>query len=217
VLQLGRVARRLPTVAERTGRPAKRERTRAQLIDAAQRLLTRRDASEIAFVDVADEAGVVHGTVYNYFRSREELFEAVAGSVAGEMSEEIAELYRDIEDGARRVSIGVKAFIRRAQEDRDWARAFLRVGAASARWSEVLTRHVLADLRDGERRGELRYESEQAALDLVLGTTLAAMRTVVEGRGRGKYEETIVRVVLRGLGVAARRMERLATLPLPSR
>jgi AcrR family transcriptional regulator len=180
------------------------------------RLLSRTDASEIAFIDVADEAGVVHGTVYNYFRSREELLEGVAGKVAGEMSEEIATLYRDIEDGARRVSIGIKAFIRRAHEDRSWARAFLRVGAASARWSEALTKHVLTDLRDGRRRGELRYESEPAALDLVLGTTLAAMRTVVEGRARGKHAEVIVRVVLRGLGVDARRVERLATMPLPS-
>lgn len=203
-------------MAERRGRPAKRARTRAQLIDAALRLLTQRDASEIAFIDVAGEAGVVHGTVYNYFRSREDLLEAVAGRVAGEMAEEIATLYRDIEDGARRVSIGVRAFIRRAQQDRGWARAFLRVGAASARWSDVLTRHVLADLRDGRRRGELRYESDQGALDLVLGTTLAAMRTVVEGRARGKYDEVMVRVVLRGLGVDARRVERLATLPLPS-
>lgn len=108
-------------------------------IDAALRLLAQTDASEIGFIGVADEAGVVHGTVYNYFR-----------------------------------------------------------------------------LRDGRRRGELRYESDQAALDLVLGTTLAAMRTVVEGRARGKYDEVTVRVVLRGLGVDARRVERLATLPLPS-
>jgi hypothetical protein len=48
-------------VPERKSRPPKRERTRAQLVAAALRLLTHRDASEIAFVDVADEAGVVHG------------------------------------------------------------------------------------------------------------------------------------------------------------
>jgi hypothetical protein len=79
----------------------------------------------------------------------------------------------------------------------------------------VLTKHVLADLRDGHRHGQLRYESESVALDLVLGTTLAAMRTVVEGHARAKYDEAVVRVVLRGLGVDGRSVERLATQELP--
>lgn len=202
---------------EQKRRPPKRERTRAQLVDAALRLLAHTAASEIAFVDIADEAGVVHGTVYNYFRSRDELLEAVAGRLASELAQEVAAFSDDIEDAAQRVAVGVKAFVRKAHKDRTWAQAFLRLGAASARMSALVTSRVVADLRDGLRRGELRYESERAALDLVLGTTLAAMRTVAEGRVRGDYAETIVRAILRGLGVDGRRAERLSSLSLPGR
>jgi hypothetical protein len=81
----------------------------------------------------------------------------------------------------------------------------------------VLTRNVLGDLRAGLRRGRFRYESEAAALDLVLGTTLAGMRTVLEGRARPGHDEGVARVILRGLGLDARAVERAATMTLPAR
>jgi hypothetical protein len=81
----------------------------------------------------------------------------------------------------------------------------------------VLTRNVLGDLRQGARSGRFHYESEAAALDLVLGTALAGMRTVLEGRARPGHDEAVARVILRGLGLEARAVERAATLTLPTR
>ncbi|MCB2573021.1 TetR/AcrR family transcriptional regulator, partial [Listeria monocytogenes] len=69
----------------------KRERTRRGLIDAAVRLFARKEVGEIALLDVASEAEVASGTIYNYFRTRDEVVEAVGLALANEFSESISQ------------------------------------------------------------------------------------------------------------------------------
>ncbi|HSX71523.1 MAG TPA: helix-turn-helix domain-containing protein, partial [Pseudomonas sp.] len=89
----------------------KRERTRQGLIDAALRLFARKEVGEVALLEVASEADVASGTIYNYFRSRDEVVEAVGIALADEFSEAIELLNVHVDSGARRLSIGVRMFI----------------------------------------------------------------------------------------------------------
>lgn len=52
-------------------------RTRAQLLEAAQRVFERNGFVEVRVADIVKEAGVAHGTFYTYFNSKEEIFRAV--------------------------------------------------------------------------------------------------------------------------------------------
>jgi AcrR family transcriptional regulator len=52
-------------------------RTRAQLLEAAQRVFERNGFVEVRVADIVTEAGVAHGTFYTYFSSKEEIFRAV--------------------------------------------------------------------------------------------------------------------------------------------
>ncbi|PTU04005.1 TetR/AcrR family transcriptional regulator, partial [Pseudomonas sp. HMWF031] len=49
----------------------KRERTRRGLVDAALRLVARKEVGDIGLFEVAAEAAVSNGTIYNYFRTRD--------------------------------------------------------------------------------------------------------------------------------------------------
>jgi len=69
-------------------RPGKRERTHAQLVDAALRVIARKDAAALSILELAHEARVSHGTVYNYFRTREEIVDAVALRLADSFTEQ---------------------------------------------------------------------------------------------------------------------------------
>ena len=75
---------------------------------------------------------------------------------------------------------------------------------------------VLADLRAGKRRGRFRYGSEASALDLVQGTVLAGMRTVIEGRAGREHAAAVATLVLRGLAIAAAEADEIAGRPLPA-
>ncbi|RPH66883.1 MAG: TetR/AcrR family transcriptional regulator [Myxococcaceae bacterium] len=196
-------------------RPGKRERTHAQLVDAALRVIARKDAAALSILELAHEAEVSHGTVYNYFRTREEIVDAVALRLADDFSEQQSQMFAGLEEGAARLTLAVRHFVLRAAEDRAWGLVFLRVSAAAARLGHTVTLKTLGNLRRGLKAGTFRYESEAAALDLVFGTTLAGMRTVLDGRAGRGHDRDIAYTVLRGLGATRSEAERLVARPFP--
>lgn len=193
----------------------KRERTRRGLIDAALRLVARKEVGEIALLEVATEAEVSNGTIYNYFRTREEVLEAVGIAMADEFSDAISALSADVHSGAQRLSIGVRMFIRRAAEDHQWASALLRIFHFDQAIRSRLAAHVLEDLQEGRREGALSYHDEGVALDLVVSCTTGAMRSVVEGRAVAGHDMQVAEMILKALGATPARARKIASLPLP--
>src|SRR5450830_1317085 len=160
----------------------KRERTRLGLVDAARRLAARKELGEIALLEVAAEAQVSNGTIYNYFRTRDEVLEAVGIAMATEFSDSITALSTEVHSGAQRLCIGVRMFIGRAADDPQWASALLRIIHFGHAMRSRLAAQVLDDLSEGRREGAFAFADESIALDLVLSCTTAEMRDVVEGR-----------------------------------
>jgi AcrR family transcriptional regulator len=197
-------------------RPGVRDRTRGLLLEAAVRVFARKGAGAAAIHEIAAEAGVANGTFYNYFRSREELVAATSLRLAERFDARIAASVAGVADPAERVAIGVRRFVLHAHEDPTWGAALVRVWASTP----VLRMHtatgLLADLRAGRRRGRLDFPSEPAAVDLVQGSVLAGMRTVLEGRDPARHASDVAALVLRGLGVAPAEADRIARRRLPA-
>lgn len=59
------------------GRTQALEDKRRQLLDAAVRVFARKGFHASRVGDIAEEAGVAHGLLYHYFRSKDEVLEAV--------------------------------------------------------------------------------------------------------------------------------------------
>ncbi|WP_256657948.1 TetR/AcrR family transcriptional regulator, partial [Pseudomonas sp. 2FG] len=194
----------------------KRERTRRALVDAALRLLARKEVGEIALLEVAAEAEVSNGTIYNYFRTRDEVLEAVGITLADEFSDAISALSTNVHSGAQRLSIGVRMFIRRAADDHQWANALLRIIHLDQAMRSRLADRVLDDLREGHREGALTFEDEGIARDMVVSCTTGAMRSVVEGRAVAEHDVRVAEMTLKALGVTPARAKKIAGLPLPA-
>ncbi len=202
------------TAAVRSVDGGVRARTRTLLLDAAVRVFARKGAGAAAIHEIAAEAGVANGTFYNYFRTREELLEAASGRLAERLHGEIAASRAAVSDPAERVAIGSRRFVLQALRDPTWGAAILRVWGGSS-LNRRTSGAVLQDLRAGRRRRRLRYASETAAADLVQGTVLAGMRTVLEGRAGEEHASAVAALVLRGLGVDPKEADVIAARPLP--
>ncbi|MBX3024139.1 TetR/AcrR family transcriptional regulator [bacterium] len=205
----------MPVPARRRPPSRARDRTRRLLLDAALRVFARKGAGGAALHEVAAEAGVSNGTFYNYFRSREDLVAAASLALAERLFEDITASMTGIDDPARRVAIGARRFVLKAIAEATWGRALLRVWATTPLLVDRTATPLLDDLRRGRRRRRLRYVSEAAAIDLVQGTVLAGMRTVLEGRAGAEHASDVAATILRGLGVDARAADALARQPLP--
>jgi AcrR family transcriptional regulator len=68
---------------------------RQQILDAARRRFLRNGFHSTSMQDVVAEAGLSTGAVYRYFRSKDEIIAAIAGSYATELRATIGELAAD--------------------------------------------------------------------------------------------------------------------------
>lgn len=140
--------------------------------DAAMRVVGRKGLEKATVDDIAREAGVAKGTLYLYFRSRDEILEKTIGATVDELLERV----QRAADGAgpfaetlERVLTAQFAFF---DENRDFFRLYFASGEYSEdrrlRQTRRYRLHIeqLASLiRRGRRRGELKIlDPERAAI-----------------------------------------------------
>jgi len=98
-----------PATGSRGVDPAKRR----QITDGASRVFLAQGFDAASMGAIAREAGVSKGTLYVYFKSKEELFEAIVEEQRRQQAEEIFTFDREapIEAELRRVGLGLARFL----------------------------------------------------------------------------------------------------------
>lgn len=197
------------------GMAPKRERTRRQLLRAAIGVLHERGVAGFAAQEVAAAAGMANGTFYNYFPTREALLGALAEEFVESYCRHIDASYAHIEDAAERMAIGGRRYVLFAAESPDWARLMLGLMDGGAPLLQRIAPFALRDLRMGVRQKRFRISSERAAMDLIAGTGLQAMRSVLAGAAGRSHASSAATLVLRGLGMDYEEAAEVARRPLP--
>ncbi len=165
-------------------------------------MFARKEASSVTIDDIIAEAAVARGTFYNYFQTREDVLKAVAASLSDDMNQNIWAQSIGIDDPAERMAIAIRQFLHQSIRDSTWGWVIVRIGLVAAPLSETIERGVLTDLEAGIRLKRFQVDNQQAAIDLILGTGLMAMRTIVSGHAKLDYPEHIAKLILKTLGVA---------------
>src|SRR4051812_23397940 len=81
-----------PPRYSRLGPDARRD----QILDAARRVFTRRDATTASTSEIAREAGVTRGLVHHYFGTKRELYLAVVADLAATLPALVRTDVRDL-------------------------------------------------------------------------------------------------------------------------
>jgi AcrR family transcriptional regulator len=76
-------------------RSRKGAQTRARLLDAAKQIFEEHGFLDARISDIAERAGLSHGSFYHYFESKEEVFREVAAAADDELSAPMAEVILD--------------------------------------------------------------------------------------------------------------------------
>ena len=110
-------------VAERKER--EKQQRRNDIIDAAEKVFFSKGFTNSTMDDVAEEAELSKGTLYLYFKSKEELFHEIAGR-----GEELLEKYfkkaiKNKRNGIKKVRAIGEAFIKFFMENREYHEAML--------------------------------------------------------------------------------------------
>ncbi|MHB9860190.1 TetR/AcrR family transcriptional regulator [Streptomyces sp. YIM S03343] len=73
---------------------------RAEIVAAARRLFASRGYDVFTMNDVVSDLGIAKGTVYHYFKSKEDLLEAVVTDIVGQATEQMRQVLHAADGGA---------------------------------------------------------------------------------------------------------------------
>jgi AcrR family transcriptional regulator len=188
----------------------KRERTRRQIVASAMEVLGKRGIAPASVQEIAAHAGVTAGTFYNHFTDKADVIGAVAVWIIDTLEQRAGEGRQSLHLGAERMADGCHRYLAIARNDPAWAMLILDLATSSPDLLKAIGAVVLADVRLGVRQKDFNIFSEAAAVDLVHGCIMLAMRFIALRRMPASYERSIVATVLQGLGLSAKRARELA-------
>lgn len=186
--------------------------------EAAMRLFARVGANRVNVSDLALEAGVARGTIYNAVQNPDHLFEDVASDLAGEMQERVRASVDGLDDPAARLSCGIRLFIRRAHEEPQWGRFIVHFGFSNTSLRALLTASLTDEIAEAITRGRYAIGPDQvtSTVGVIAGATLSGMMLVQEGyKSWRDAGSEVAELILVALGVTRNEAAEIAHCDLP--
>ena len=174
-----RATRGSPPEAHRPASPAGADpEKRQRILDAAVRVFGQRGYHDAKIAEIASEARVAEGTVYLYFRNKEDLFSTVFDEKMDQLLARGREIAAGGDTASERLTRLVDLHLTFLAADRDLASLFQIELRRSARMLQRVIRSKLVDyfrllggvLKDGIEAGEFRAQlSPRLAVRVLFG------------------------------------------------
>jgi AcrR family transcriptional regulator len=193
----------------------RKARTRAGLLAAARRLFAARGLEHTTIAQIAEHADIAIGSFYNYFRTKEELLDAL---LEEELSQQLALLelrQAHAEDPAEKISIAHRHLVRAAQSDSDWAWLLVRLEIPFRAAWPVLGQSARSDLRAAIDAGRFHVVDPALALNASGGALFAVIHAQLVGERSEQADVLHAEGVLRSFGLDRGEAAEIARRPLP--
>jgi AcrR family transcriptional regulator len=192
----------------------KSARTRARLMDAAVRLFSRQGFEAASVNEIARLAEVANGTFYVHFRDKEEIVDAVAFRIAGEVVRQLNAAMTEVDDAVERTCMATRRFIDLASSQPDWGRALFRAVWTFRDLREGVIGYLRADLEQGRRQGVFTVEIDEMVVDTFVSMTMGALFGRLQGAFGPDAGSRVAELQLRMLGVSPARAREAAWRPI---
>ena len=193
----------------------RRARTRARIIAAAFDIFGDENGLFARIEDVVDLAGVTRATFYNHFAGMVELREALTREVTHDFLMAVTRTINQLPDPRLRSAVAVRFYLRRARKDPKWGWSMLNMSASGLIFGAETYRQAQRTLEEGIASGHFPIKSASLGRDILLGTALAAMGSLVRETMPEDYPEIVAGHILAALGVPLDEARAIARQPLP--
>lgn len=205
-----------PDAPATEGRVARRQRrVREALVGAARDIMSEKGIDGATMLEIAERADVGAGTVYNYFRSKEDLAIAVLEEMMHDLALRIEQVTDTFDDPAQVYAFGVRIVLETATRDLRWRQLLNRSEVlADAAWRRMGP-FAIRDLRLATRAGRFSCADPELvwrmATHVIVGVSLGVTTGTL---AEDCLEETVVGLLcMTGIGRAA--AAELAARPRP--
>lgn len=202
--------------AKPQGRVARRQsRNREALVDAGHRVISEKGIDAATMLEIADLADVGAGTVYSYFKSKEELAVAVIERVMHSLALRIEAVTDTFSDPAQVYAFGVRTVMEAATGDARWKQLLNRAEVIADAMFRCMGPFAIRDLDKATRAGRFKVNDApltwKMATYSIVGVSLAVTRGDLP---RSVIQETVVRLLC-ATGIGEDEAEELAARPRP--
>jgi AcrR family transcriptional regulator len=161
-----------PATLPRTLR--KRDRTRGELVAAAERLVAARGMDSLSIDDITQAADVAKGTFYTHFADKDDLAAAVGKRIRVELEDKITATNEGVTDAAVRMANGLSSLCAFAITQPVRARALLRLIPGGVDPDTPINAGIRGDIAMGAKTKRFTVASVSAATVATIGIAMSA-------------------------------------------
>lgn len=199
------------------GRVARRQRrNRDALIAAARDIMTEKGVEAATMLEIADRADVGAGTVYNYFKSKDELAIAVLETLMHDLALRIQEVTDTFEDPAQVYAFGIRTVLDTATNDVRWAQMLNRSEVIADAMFRVMGPFAIRDLRLASQAGRFEVSNAELVWRLTTHALIGASLAITLGQMPASASDQIIVRLLCMTGIGANAAVELASRPRPA-
>lgn len=195
---------------------ARRAKTRANIVAAAFEIFGDEAGLFARVEDIANHAGITRPTFYSQFAGLAELRAALSYELTHDFLAAVTYTASLLEDPRERASAAVRFYLQRVRDTPKWGWSMVNLSANGIIFGVETHRQAEITIVEGMAAGLLSVSSSAVGRDLVLGSTLAAIATMVRADVPADYPELIARGILQGLGIMPDAAREIAGRSLPT-
>lgn len=189
--------------AKPEGRVARRQRrNREALVDAARRIMSQKGIDGSTMLEIAEQADVGAGTVYNYFKSKEDLAIAVLEQLMHELALKIEKVTNTFDDPAQVYAFGIRTVIDTATGDLRWRQLLYRSEVIAHAMFKQMGPFAVRDLENATNAGRFKVENAELTWMMACYAIVGISLTVTNDEFPDSVvEETVVSLIcMTGIG-----------------
>ncbi len=198
------------------GRVARRQRrVRESLVRAARIIMSQKGVDAATMLEIAEMADVGAGTVYNYFKSKDDLAIAVLEEMMRNLGMRIEKVTNTFSDPAQVYAFGIRNVIETATQDVRWRQLLNRSEVISSAIFRQLGPFAIRDLEQATQAGRIAVSDPaliwRMSAHAIVGVSLAITNGEVP---EDVIPETVVRLLCM-IGLDEESARELASRPRP--
>lgn len=198
------------------GRVQRRQkRNRAALIASARAVMAEKGVDAATMLEIADRADVGAGTVYNYFKSKDELAVAVLETLMHELGMRIESVTDTFDDPAQVYAFGIRKVLDTATTDPRWEHMLNRTEVMADAMFRVMGPFAIRDLRMASQANRFRVSNPELVWRLTTQAIIGAGLSITKGEVPASAKNQIITRLLCMTGIDLDGASELAARPLP--
>lgn len=192
----------------------KRERTRGEIVAAAERLVALHGLDAVSIDDITHEADVAKGTFYTHFEDKDDLAAAIGARIRNELEASIGATNAAVTDPALRMANGLSTVFAYAITNPVSARALLKLRPGAIDPEAAINAGIRNDIALGIKAKRFAVISVNAAVVTIMGAAMSAMMRLSDAAHRmadaSAFAAEIMATCLVALGMKPADATRLA-------